>query len=380
MPAPQNVTTLDLVNQKRDLNDVLNTIFQRKSNFASLFPLSSRRAVNSLYEWNEDYIALKTVEATAVNTTTGIITISADDSARLYVGAVLRLPNSSATFRVTAKASTTATLEFVSQGGSDVTTIAGLTTGVYRVSHVPMPEGSREGERYFRQTGQNSNRTLIIRKEVDMSRSAQGMAVYGNEANMTLQMERAMIELSDEINSALIFGTKTQRTASVNGDMGGLYEFATQPNSLEIDVSGAESLSSELVNDAFELAWKTGTTPSIILCSTANARRLSAEMRDQVAMQRADETRGTRANVVVNDFAAEQMRIMADIEINDSDVFIIDPSGFNFVYYSNGDLTRMRAGKEVLYDGDTEAIVGEITSEWRNAWQRIVRIKNLKTT
>ena len=377
MPFPTNVFSYDLNSQRRDLNDVLSTIFQRKSNFASLFPISGRRAVNTLYEWNEDYISLRSVEATGVSGAD--LTISVDDSAALYVGTVLRVPNGSATFKVTAKAATSATLEFVASGGSAITSTAGLTAGLYHVVSVPMPEGSRDGPRRFNQTGQENNRTQIFRREVDMSRTSQGISVFGNEANMATQIERAMMELSDEVNNALIYGTRKQRTSTDNGSMGGLYDYATQPGTLEIDVAGSDPLSSILINDAFEMAWKAGANPSVILCSTKSARKISAEMKDQVALQRDDPARGTRANIVVNDFVASQMNVMPDIMIPDTDVFVIDPAGFNLVYFTNGDFTRMaEGGNTTLYDGNTEAIVGEITSEWRNTKQRIVRIKNLQ--
>jgi hypothetical protein len=147
---------------------------------------------------------------------------------------------------------------------------------------------------------------------------------------------------------------------------------------LLVDAS-AQRFDSYVVNDAAQAVLGEGANPTVILCGVGQARVLSNEYKQQLQIVRADEKRGAYVAVIVNEINGRTMTIMVDPDIPDTDAWVNDVTGFgmsNLTGRSLKDEDATPAG----FDGIKRMALGEFTFEFKNAKQRLCRIKNLKAS
>ena len=366
--------TYSFQNKKRDLSDILSTVIKNEPRFISNF---KRVAVarQQKHEWLEDQIAGRGITATGVS---GLAcTVSTADAAKVRVGTLLTVKDDSALFRVASVSGTTVTVELAAANGSGKS--APASGDVLNIVSTPMAEGTGngDGEENYHQSGTEYNCCQIFRKEIVLSGSALAIGVYGDVDNqMNRQTAFAMQELTRDLNRVVLFGRRVEAAPGVKGEAAGLYYFGTQAGGLAVDAAGAR-LDSYVVNDAAQAILGEGGDPMQILCNPGQARVLTCENKDRLQILRSDDRRGAYVAVVVNEINGRGMTILADPDVPDTDVWVLDPAGFGLSNLKGRAITDEDATPKG-FDGIRRMALGELTFEFKNARQRLCRIKGLQ--
>lgn len=364
-------------NKKRDLSDILSTVIKDEPRFISNFkPVEN--ATQQKHEWLEDQIAGRSVTASAV-TEAGVVTPADSSFSGIKIGTLLVVRNDSALFRVTALDDATFTVALVAANGSQKTMPE--DGDVLNIVSTPVAEGSNPGD--GDETGitgaSEYNCCQIFRKDIILSGTALAINVFGSADNqLNRQTAFALGELARDLNRVALFGRRVEATATTRGEAGGLYFFGTRSNSPAIDALTTK-LDSTLVNDAAQAVMGAGGDPTQILCSPGQARVLSCEYKNQLQILRSDDRRGAYVAVVVNEINGRGMTIMADPDVPDTDVWVLDPAGFGLSSLNGRAITDTDATPKG-FDGIKRMALGELTFVFRNAAQRICRISNLQSS
>ena len=364
-------------NKKRDLSDILSTVIKDEPRFISNFkPVEN--ATQQKHEWLEDQIAGRSVTASAV-TEAGVVTPADSSFAGIKIGTLLVVRNDAALFRVTALDDATFTVTLVAANGSKKTMPE--DGDVLNIVSTPVAEGSNPGD--GDETGLTGaceyNCCQIFRKDIILSGTALAINVFGSADNqLNRQTAFALGELARDLNRVALFGRRVEATATTRGEAGGLYFFGTRSNSPAIDALTTK-LDSTLVNDAAQAVMGAGGDPTQILCSPGQARVLSCEYKNQLQILRSDDRRGAYVAVVVNEINGRGMTIMADPDVPDTDVWVLDPAGFGLSSLNGRAITDTDATPKG-FDGIKRMALGELTFVFRNAAQRICRISNLQSS
>ncbi len=364
-------------NKKRDLSDILSTVIKDEPRFISNFkPVEN--ATQQKHEWLEDQIAGRSVTASTV-TEAGVVTPADSSFSGIKIGTLLVVRNDSALFRVTALDDATFTVALVAANGSQKTMPE--DGDVLNIVSTPVAEGSNPGD--GDETGitgaSEYNCCQIFRKDIILSGTALAINVFGSADNqLNRQTAFALGELARDLNRVALFGRRVEATATTRGEAGGLYFFGTRSNSPAIDALTTK-LDSTLVNDAAQAVMGTGGDPTQILCSPGQARVLSCEYKNQLQILRSDDRRGAYVAVVVNEINGRGMTIMADPDVPDTDVWVLDPAGFGLSSLNGRAITDTDATPKG-FDGIKRMALGELTFVFRNAAQRICRISNLQAS
>ena len=364
-------------NKKRDLSDILSTVIKDEPRFISNFkPVEN--ATQQKHEWLEDQIAGRSVTASTV-TEAGVVTPADSSFSGIKVGTLLVVRNDSALFRVTALDDATFTVALVAANGSQKTMPE--DGDVLNIVSTPVAEGSNPGD--GDETGitgaSEYNCCQIFRKDIILSGTALAINVFGSADNqLNRQTAFALGELARDLNRVALFGRRVEATATTRGEAGGLYFFGTRSNSPAIDALTTK-LDSTLVNDAAQAVMGAGGDPTQILCSPGQARVLSCEYKNQLQILRSDDRRGAYVAVVVNEINGRGMTIMADPDVPDTDVWVLDPAGFGLSSLNGRAITDTDATPKG-FDGIKRMALGELTFVFRNAAQRICRISNLQAS
>lgn len=364
-------------NKKRDLSDILSTVIKDEPRFISNFkPVEN--ATQQKHEWLEDQIAGRSVTASTV-TEAGVVTPADSSFSGIKIGTLLVVRNDSALFRVTALDDATFTVALVAANGSQKTMPE--DGDVLNIISTPVAEGSNPGD--GDETGitgaSEYNCCQIFRKDIILSGTALAINVFGSADNqLNRQTAFALGELARDLNRVALFGRRVEATATTRGEAGGLYFFGTRSNSPAIDALTTK-LDSTLVNDAAQAVMGAGGDPTQILCSPGQARVLSCEYKNQLQILRSDDRRGAYVAVVVNEINGRGMTIMADPDVPDTDVWVLDPAGFGLSSLNGRAITDTDATPKG-FDGIKRMALGELTFVFRNAAQRICRISNLQAS
>ena len=363
------------INKKRDLSDILSTVVKDEPRFISNFK-SAQNAAAQKHEWLEDQIVGRSVTANTVSN--GNVTASAGDIAKLKVGTLLVLKNDPALFRVTAITADGFTLELAGANGSK--TLMPTAGAVLNIVSSPMAEGSvnGDGDETSHMSGSEYNYMQIFRKDIVLTGTAMAVNVYGSIDNqINRQTAFALSELARDLNRVALFGVRREPSAAVRGEAGGLYYFAAD-GGLNID-GEANKLDSFMINDAAQAILSEGGEPMQILCSPGQARVLSNEYKQNLQVLRSDDRRGAYVASIVNEISGRGMTIMADPDVPDTDVWVMDTTGLGLASLKGRAISDVDATPQG-FDGIKRMAIGELTFEFKNAKQRLCRISNLKSS
>ena len=365
------IYSYDLQNKKRDLSDVLSTVIADQPRFIQLF-VRRADATQTTHEWLEDGISGRSVAVAGISGLNA--TLSEANAVKVVKGTQLTIAGDSALFEVTNVASNVATLKLVAANGSGKA--APAEGDILDIVSTPIIEGSTKGEETHHQGGVEYNYTQIFRKEIVLTGTALAVNIYGGTDNaLTAQTRFALQELTRDLNRVALFGHRTKATTTSNGAAGGLYEFGLQADGLAVD-GGGKAIDSYIVNDAAQALLGAGATPSTLIVSPGQARVLSAEYKDKVTIQREDSRRGAYVASIVNAITGGLMTIYADPDVPDTDAWLVDPAGFGLSNLKGRAISDEDATPKG-FDGIKRMALGELTFEFKNAKQRLCRIKNL---
>ena len=364
------------LNKKRDLSDILSTVVKDEPRFISNFSAVADGTAQK-HEWLEDQISGRSIKALTVDGNT--VTAENTDIAKLKAGTLLVVQNDSALFRVNTVADNSFTLELAGANGSAVTMPA--AGAVLNIVSSPMAEGSvnGDGEETSHMSNTEYNYMQIFRKDIVLTGTAMAINVYGSIDNqINRQTAFAMSELARDLNRVALFGVRREPGAAVRGEAGGLYCFATGNNAMAID-AGNLALDSFMINDAAQNILSEGGEPMQILCSPGQARVLSNEYKRSLQVLRSDERRGAYVATVVNEISGRGMTIMADPDVPDTDVWVMDTTGLGMASLKGRSITDVDASPQG-FDGVKRMAIGELTFEFKNAKQRLCRIHNIQNS
>ena len=361
-------------NKKRDLSDILSTVVKDSPRFISNFRTVDN-ASQQKHEWLEDQITGRSVTASAAEN--GVITLVDSDVKKLQNGTLLTLKDDSALFAVKSIENNTAVIELVGTNGSELTAATlPADGGIFNIVSTPVSEGSVVGDETGITGNYNYNCTQIFRKDIILSGSAMAVNVFGNVDNLlNRQTSFALDELARDLNRVALFGRRMEATPTTKGEAGGLYFFGCEKGAPCINAEG-NAIDSFMINDAAQAVLSEGGDPMQILCSPGQARVLSAEYRQNIQILRSDDRRGAYVAQIVNEINGRGMVIMADPDMPDTDAWIIDNSGFGLANLQGRAICDEDATPKG-FDGIKRMALGELTFEFKNAKQRLCRIKNL---
>ena len=372
---PDVIRTYSLSNKARDLGPALHTVIEKFGGFLALFKPAAK-ATNHKHEWHQDRIGGRGFAVTAYSSSKA--TLSAADYAKVRVGTLFRVKGYPVVFIVTElcddnkiKASVHA-----ANGNNDKTALAANDECL--IIGTPVKPGSKlgEGDDTHRTIGTGYNYTQIVRKDTGLTNSDMAtLTTDGVENSIARQTEHAVDEARRDLAHAAIWGVRTERDLANNvyGEAGGIYCFTA--DGMTVDADGAR-LSSKLVNDAALKITAAGGTPTVVVCTPAQARVLGNEYKDKVTVMRDDKVRGVYVAVVANEADGSGIRIIGDPGFDDGDAFVADEECFGLsVMRPLHDEDSTTKGT----DGISRMVLGEFTFEFRNAGERICRIKNLQS-
>lgn len=361
------------LNKKRDLSDILSTVVKDEPRFISNFTTVADGTAQK-HEWLEDQITGRSIKVLSV--ADNVVTAGAADIAKLKVGTLLVVENDPALFRVTALASDNFTLELAGANGSSVTMAA--EGDVLNIVSSPMAEGSvnGDGEETSHLSNTEYNYMQIFRKDIVLTGTALAINVYGSVDNqLNRQTAFALGELARDLNRVALFGVRREPTSGVRGEAGGLYCFAAGEDCMSIDGANL-ALDSFMINDAAQNILSEGGEPMQILCSPGQARVLSNEYKPSLQILRSDNRRGAYVATIVNEISGRGMTIMADPDVPDSDIWVMDTTGLGLASLKGRSITDVDATPQG-FDGVKRMALGELTFEFKNARQRLCRIHNV---
>lgn len=386
------ITSLDLLNTRIDLSDVLSWRIAQSPQFIQLFsaPVAGETtsapggeqgtvATSTEHKWLEGVETPKTkaFQSFDYDDSNETATFAVASAVGWQVGDLFHILGDTRVLQITNVATTSIVAKSVGDNGSAVELEDAPSAGTLIFDSRPIQEGSTSGEDMFMQSGTESNYTQIFRADIALTGTATAVGQYGNENNVAKQLEYATDSIIRRMNSALLFGVKIRRTASVSGSMGGLYYYGAQPDGLARPQSGAPALSINKINQAATDISEAGGIPDLILCGAGQAQVISSLMNSQVQIAREDNTIGRHVTQFVTSAGGAVLRVFVDPAIPDTDVWVCDSRGFALVPLA-GRALHTEPATAPGTDGVKAMILGEYTAEFKNAKQSLCRISGLK--
>lgn len=360
-------------NKTRDLIDILDTVKRDEPRFISNFNLVPG-VIGDALKFTDDIIQVKGF--TALNNGGGLFTVSKCAVNAIREGLLIRPMDSAALFRINKKDYSDIYLELVAANGTAISSAADLDDEVVKFSIVSYPEGAfMDGVEVAPEP--NWNAYQHFSKDIVASDSVLALSTYGGIDNaINRQTAFALSELARDLNRVALFGRRVAAAPDVRAEAGGLYWFASEYGCGTINGRG-EALTSDLINQAASDLMSRGGDPVQILCSPGQSRVISNEYRDRIQILRSDDRRGAYVAVIVNEINGRGMTIMADPDVPDSDVWILDTAGFR---YSVSDSTgfKDRDNTPDGFNGVRRVASGAIAFEFNNIAQRCIRIYNVQ--
>ena len=295
----------------------------------------------------------------------------------LKTGMLIRSANDPALFEINELDGNKITLALVCRNGSAMSTVSDLKPEDKTFHFVSLPDGDEDSGEMV--SSVQWNVTQIFRKEIVLGGTALNMNLYGSADNqLNRQTAFALADLARDLNRVALFGRRVEKTDKVRGEAGGLYYFAAETNAPKVDANGA-MIDSFMLNDAASQIIFNGGEPMLILCSPGQARVLTQEYRDRIQILRSDDRRGAYVAVIVNEINGRGMTIMADPDVPDQDVWVLDTGCFALANLHGSVITDIDATPNG-FDGIRRIATGELTFEFRNVQQRCFRFTNLKSS
>lgn len=363
----------DYQNLVRDLSDVLNTIIQQEPTLISLVQTGGDPATNTKHEWLEDTLSPGRDVLTAAVADGTSTSLSVQTGTKFEEDMILAFEGYDELCYVTAVSGNTLTVTR-GYGGTSSGAIANGTE-VIIVSR-PRPEGTDPGDDKGRQPDTEYNYTEIFDVTAKVSRTAQVVQQYGISNALDYQVQNHARNIARRMNNALIYGRRVQRTASVNGSMGGILQFVGQSGGNVLDAAG-QALTADILNNAIEEVVRDGGRPNILIANTNQARKISGFNAANLQVQRADQTAGNVVYRFVNDLPMGIItQIVVDMNFPKNKVGILDTSRIRLVPLRNSALRDMDATPNGA-DYFARRILGEYTAEIKNAKEAHGLITNL---
>ncbi len=384
------ITTLDLLNSRVDLSDVLSWRVASTPRFISLFrtPRVSDSdlfgnaglscAFATEHKWLEGIETPKTKVVLEYEYSNGLGNFTVPDAFGWQVGDLFHICGEVAVLRVETVSGATLGASLAAANGSTFTLegYSAPSETLLAFDSRPIQEGSTSGEDFFAQSRVESNYTQIFRGDVSLSGTAQAVAAAGMENVLSVQLQHATDAIVRRINSALIYGVRVQRSASSPGTLGGLYYFGTQSGGLSRTYAD-EALTLNKLNLAAQDVSDAGCVPDTIVCGSGQAQVISSLTASQIHIPQGSTTSGNYVETFVTSAGGHVLRVVVEPSLPSGDVWVCDTRGLALVPLQGRALHTEPASTPGM-DGARAILLGEYTAEFKNARQAFCRISGLK--
>lgn len=367
----------DFQNQKRDLTDLVGLVLQNVPTLINVVGFSGT-ATNTKHEWLEDILSGKggTLAEALDNSETGV-DVATGQGVRFKAGMVITFVGYSEVMLVTGVTTDTLT---VTRGYGSTTPEAIATATSILVIGKPEPESSLPGQDDVADPTGEYNYTQIFRATAKVSGTAQAIPMYGVASELNRQVQRHLTHLLQDVNRSLIYGRRVQRTSSANGSMGGILQFLAGGNVVTptpVSPATTVAVTDTIINDALETALKAGGTPTVILCNSNQARRISAFNNSKLVIQNGTTTTGNSVNTFVSDLPIGQLStIVIDVDFPPNQIALLDTTKIRVMPLVGRGFTDVDATAPGA-DYVARTIYGEYTAEIRNGKQAHALITGL---
>lgn len=365
----------DFVNVKRDLTDVVNTIVRGSQTLLSLVPITGE-AVSTKHEWLEDIIAPvgDTLNEDLDDSETGVDVV---DGTKFSANQIIAFEGYDELMKVTGVS--TNTLTVVRGYGS--TTPEAISTGTdIKIISKPAAESSNPGSGSGWEPSVAYNYPQIFEDTAKASGTTQNTALYGIANELDRQVSIKTTQLTWDLNNALIYGRRVQRSASQNGTMGGLLQFVNAGGNVNANTGSAVDVTPEMINDLLETIYKAGGRPTAIVCNTFQARQISAFNASKLVIPQTSNVTGGYVAQFISDLPIGLVStIIVDTSFPKNQLALVDLTKIAVIPYRNrafSDFDATLPGADYV----ARRILGEYTCEIRNPSSAFGLIKNLKVS
>jgi len=373
-----SVSSIDLLNVRIDLSDVLSWRAAQSPRFVRLFPTrtGADSATGTEHRWLEGVEAPKTKSYTSIAESGGVVTFTVADAIGWQEGDLCHILGDHGALRVTSASGTSVACERTTE--SDPGFLA-PDAGTLVFDSRPIQEGSASGEDFFMQSQSASNFTQIFRGDVALTGTAQAVSQAGMENTIATQLQYATDAIIRRLNAALVFGVRTRRGASSPGAMGGLYDFGTQEGGLGRVADSSTPLSMEILNRAAQDVLDAGCVPDAIICGAGQAQVIAKFMEAQVQVDQNSRVAGRFVDTFITSAGGATLKTIVEPSIPDTDVWVCDTRGFALVPLAGRALHTEPASQPGV-DGRRAIVIGEYTAEFKNARQSLCRVSGLMSS
>lgn len=328
------------------------------------------------FEWQNDYLNSDTAIAgadAAVGATS--IEVEAGDAQKFAANALVQ--NGLEVLRVTAVDEGNNTITV--QRGYDATTPEAVTTGgELKIISRPRPEG----EDTFRKNEINDrivsfNHSQIFSRYASVSRTQQQINTYGVADELDYQVNLRLQEMIREMNNSLIYGRKYAGSGQQPRTSGGLFAFANEQSSFNVDMGGNE-IDAKKLNDGIEEAFKRGGTVNTILCAPNVARQITKLAGDTIRTTRGETQKGHQIMSFMSDLPGGAVTsVVVDQNMPKNRALLLDINNVKARY-----LTNVYDQDATLPGGDyfSRVIRTELGWEIKNAKESVVILSNVSET
>jgi len=192
------------------------------------------------------------------------------------------------------------------------------------------------------------NECQIFRKTIQVSDTTQAVDVVGVDNEYAYQSQKKLKELALDIEYALLVSEKQARSASTEGELGGVKAaITTEAWDLE-----AEPFTEDALNDAIEGAWQNGGNVTKVFCSSHDKRAISGFAGPNSTYR----TQPVR----------EDRRLINTVDVYESDFGTVEIHPHRLISYSD------TASKNYLLVLDMQY--------WTTAWLRPIKHSDLAKT
>lgn len=352
----------DLVGVREDLSDVVSEILLGDKTLLARIGIGGE-ATNVKHEWLERSLNAVTVTgAEVMDASETDLSVSTGHGARTRIGTLLRdiAQGKTEVMQVTDISTDTLT---VARGYGSTSGEAHADAATYRIIGRPKQSGEDLSTDRSTTRTRRDNTCQIFEDAVVIAGDAEAVVKAGVASEVALQSADRLIELMRELDQSIIMGIESASTGSdsVYRSMGGLIEFLTLANGNS--VSTAETLTEEVINDLYELAFNDGGSPTVLACNQKQAKVISGFNADKIRIAPGINMAGQFVSHYMTDLGQE-LEIVLDRWIPDDTIMLLDMSRLLVVPLR----ARGFGMKPIAPTGDAEKrqLLGDYTMEIRN--------------
>src|SRR3990167_5662737 len=273
---------------------------------------------NRVYEWLEDTYVSRTDtlnSATNITNSTTTTTIPVTTVARFQVGDIIQIDSE----YVYVDSISGSTLTIV-RGFAGTTAATHESTASVSIRFTAREEGATSSDSPSTEVSSTTNCTQIFHKEVEVTRSAQRIPMYGMSNPWDYLINKNMDMLMEELDRVPFYGRRAVGTATAARASGGFLQYITT-NATDLNSAALTRLSIDnLLEDCFDNAGR----PNVIFCGAWAKRKLNDFYEGFVQTVRSERVGGILIDRLLHPILGYEIDVVVDRNSVNTDLWMID--------------------------------------------------------